>query len=134
MALFALPSLDALKDKLQWHAARHKVLAENVANADVPGFQARDLKPFAPRHSVSASASFSAMMVTHARHIPIGGAGAQSGRHEKTAMNSFEVTPSGNSTSLEEHMMLFGQNQIEHEAAVAAYQKSHQLLRLAVRR
>ena len=45
MAIFDLPILGMLKNKMQWHQARQGVLAHNVANADTPRFQPSDLKP-----------------------------------------------------------------------------------------
>jgi len=37
------PFVHALGSALQLHHARHTVLAENVANAETPGYRARDL-------------------------------------------------------------------------------------------
>ena len=34
-----------LRTKMQWHQERQRLLAENVANADTPKFQPRDLAP-----------------------------------------------------------------------------------------
>ncbi len=39
--------LNTLKGRMQWHQARQKVLAENVANSDTPKFQPKDLVPYA---------------------------------------------------------------------------------------
>ena len=43
MAVTDLPILSMLRTKMQWHQARQKLIAENVANADMPGFKPRDL-------------------------------------------------------------------------------------------
>ncbi|TXM83122.1 flagellar basal body rod protein FlgB, partial [Methylobacterium sp. WL122] len=43
MAVTDMPLLGMLRTKMQWHQARQKLLAENVANADMPGFRPRDL-------------------------------------------------------------------------------------------
>jgi flagellar basal body rod protein FlgB len=45
MAIGGLPLFDALKARMSWHHARQKVLAENVSNADTPGFRPMDVKP-----------------------------------------------------------------------------------------
>ena len=37
MSMTDIPVLRAIKDKLKYHEARQKVLAENVSNADTPG-------------------------------------------------------------------------------------------------
>ena len=44
MGLFDLPILGALKSRMKWHAERQVVLAQNVANAETPGYGTRDLK------------------------------------------------------------------------------------------
>ena len=42
--LMKLALFDALTEKMKWHQARQTLLAENVANADTPGYRGRDLK------------------------------------------------------------------------------------------
>ena len=36
--------LSALTQKMRWHQERQGMLAQNVANADTPGYRGRDLK------------------------------------------------------------------------------------------
>src|ERR1700731_412316 len=45
MDLTQIPLFKAMAKKLAWLSARQSVLAENVANANTPGFRAGDLKP-----------------------------------------------------------------------------------------
>ena len=40
-----MPLLAMLKQRMSWLSARQNVLAQNVANADTPGYTARYLKP-----------------------------------------------------------------------------------------
>jgi flagellar basal-body rod protein FlgB len=42
MRLFG-PVVDGLRSALDLYAARHRVLTENIANAETPGYRARDL-------------------------------------------------------------------------------------------
>jgi flagellar basal-body rod protein FlgB len=44
MSLLDMPIFGALKSRMQFHNARQVVLAENVANAETPGYEARDVK------------------------------------------------------------------------------------------
>lgn len=37
---------DIAARKIDWNIARHKTIAENIANANTPGYKARDLVPF----------------------------------------------------------------------------------------
>src|ERR1700734_335740 len=45
MPISDIPILSMLRERMQWHQAREQVLAENVANADTPNYQAKDLAP-----------------------------------------------------------------------------------------
>src|ERR1700753_659829 len=45
MDLNNVPLFAALTKKINWLTARQKVVAENVSNADTPGFKASDLRP-----------------------------------------------------------------------------------------
>ena len=45
MPISDIPILSMLRTRMQWHQARQQVLAENVANADTPNYQAKDLAP-----------------------------------------------------------------------------------------
>ena len=49
-----IPIFSILRERMAWLNQRQSVLSENVANADTPGFVARDLKPldFQDRKSV----------------------------------------------------------------------------------
>ena len=44
MAVTDLPLVAMLKTRLHWHQTRQKLLAENVANADTPGFKPKELE------------------------------------------------------------------------------------------
>ena len=44
MGVADIPLLGQIKGRLGWLDARQRVIAENVANADTPGYVGRDLK------------------------------------------------------------------------------------------
>jgi flagellar basal-body rod protein FlgB len=55
MAVTGVPLIAMLKTRLHWHQTRQKLLAENVANADTPGFQPKELRAptFTPAGTVA---------------------------------------------------------------------------------
>ena len=59
MAISNIPLFSMLRTKMHWHQERQRVLAENVANADTPRFQPRDLAPpqFDPRRPATSELS-----------------------------------------------------------------------------
>ena len=132
MSVTDLPVFDALRAKMKWHQARQRVLAENVANADTPGFQARELQPLKFQSIVTeASASANDLRVTNVRHISETQSSAE-GDFRRDDDSDFDTTPSGNSVVLEEQMMKVAQNQMDFQAATSLYSKSIGLLRMAL--
>ena len=45
MAISDLPIFSMLRTRMNWHQERQRLLAENVSNADTPGYRPRDLAP-----------------------------------------------------------------------------------------
>jgi flagellar basal-body rod protein FlgB len=126
-----LPLLSMLKTRMHWHQTRQKVLAENVANADTPRFEPKDLRAptFKPDGAVAGAALSPAR--TDAMHLA--GDGGRPGEDARNARR-FEVTPSGNAVNLEDEMMKVAHNQSDYQLAASLYQKSLQMLRTAVGR
>ena len=134
MLIDEIPLFGLLKGRLGYLNQRQQLISQNVANADTPGYAARDLKPF----------SFDAAM--KAAHAPQGGAPARTNpahlagtaRPVKTwtsnAAPDSETTLDGNSVVLEEQMLKMGEARAAYDAAVGFYQKSLALIRTAARR
>jgi flagellar basal-body rod protein FlgB len=139
MNLDAIPLFSMLKGKLGYLGQREKLIAENVANANTPGFTPTDLKPFkasSTRSGPSAPLPMMAPVRTDAGHLegkvrPVKGGGA-GGFKPEDAPDS-ETTLDGNRVVLEEQMMKMTEARLEYEAAIGFYQKSLNLLRMAAR-
>ncbi len=125
MTIGEMPLFAMLKTRMKWQSQRQNILAENVANSDLPGYKARDLTEL--KFDVPTSLG---PQVTNANHISTG----SSGQADLFSRNSpiFEITPSGNSVSLEDEMIKVGQNQQDYAAAATLYQKSIDVLRTAI--
>ena len=52
MALDSIPLFTVLKSKMNWHQSRQTLLAQNVANADTPGYKGSDLADFKVERAV----------------------------------------------------------------------------------
>lgn len=116
-----------------WHQTRQNVLAQNVANADTPGYRARELRPPDFTALLNGGASDGpAMMRTNAMHIGGGASGLSSFRLDDTG--DYEVSPSGNAVSLEDQMMNVAENQMDYQLATSLYSRSLGLLRTAISR
>ena len=109
--------------RLHWLDQRQRVLAQNVANADTPGYQARDVTPFAQRVG-------QAMAATDARHV--GGSGGSIRTRDDRAAS--ERTPNGNAVSLDEQALRIAQTDQQHALAMGLHHKYLALFRTALGR
>jgi len=132
MSASSLPLLDAIRTKLKWHQARQRVLSENVANADTPGYAAKDLAKLSFRKELVASVSHSVeTQVTHPLHLKATSTTSKS-PFDFSREKSFETTPDGNAVSLEEQMMKVTANQMDYQTATTLYSRGIGILRTAI--
>jgi flagellar basal-body rod protein FlgB len=130
MLISDIPILSMLRTRMQWHQARQEVLAENVANADTPNYQARDLAP--PDFSRDLSVASSVGLVrTDPNHI-VGQSGDS--QFAADATDRYEIRPRGNAVSHEDEMMKMGSNQMDYEAVTSMYTHSLGLIKMALDR
>lgn len=129
-----IPILNVLRERMSWLNARQSVLSQNVANADTPGYIARDLKPLdfqdTLRHSTSSAVSGGQLAVTNSRHIAI--STANGAAFENTRADDAEGTPTGNTVSVEEEMMKVADTQAQYQAATDLYAKAVSMMRTAI--
>ncbi|TBW38181.1 flagellar basal body rod protein FlgB [Siculibacillus lacustris] len=137
MAIGDLRLMDTLKTKMQWHQARQRLLAENVANSDTPRYKARDLRQpvlaEAPNPSGVQATRVPAVQlaVTEAGHVA--GRGGDKG-FKSDSSSKFEVTANGNAVDLEDQMAKSAENQLDYQTAASLYQQSLALIRTALGR
>ena len=133
MGLMNMPVFAALTDKMRWHQARQGLLAENVANAETPGYRGRDFRQydFGDRQGgfSSATVTTSATQPTHFSVSSGDGSGFAA-----QGMANFEITPEGNGVSLEDEMMKVTTNMMDYQAATGLYTKSIKILKTALGR
>ncbi|MDD3182715.1 MAG: flagellar basal body rod protein FlgB [Alphaproteobacteria bacterium] len=121
--------LSLMKDKLAYLGQRQAVLAQNVANANTPGYKAKALSPFTS-FAQEMQAVSNGMQVTNDKHIV---PASMSGVNATTKkMRSFEVTPTGNSVDLEQQMSEVTATNIEYQADTSILHKFMSMMRLAV--
>lgn len=113
------------------HAAqRQAVTASNMANADTPGYVARDVVPFKSLVETHSASPLQAMRQTRSAHLT-----------ESTNLHSQEadpqnvgIAPNGNSVSLEEEMVKAVDAKRQHDRALAIYKSSLNILRSSLGR
>ena len=130
MPITDIPLFSMLRTRMQWHQERQSVLADNVANADMPRFRPRDLvPPNVDQRSAGVTASLG-MTQTSTGHLA--GVAGSSGAQFQTSRSGYEVRPSGNSVDLEDEMIKVAANQMDYQAATTLYSRSLGLLKTAI--
>ena len=129
MAISDIPGLSALRTSMQWHQQRQRLLAENVANADTPNFQPRDLVRPSAQALVAGTNPGVTLARTNPGHISAAGGNTTFQLERKSAS---ETRPAGNAVSLDDEMLKVAQNQMDYQAATSLYTRSLGLLKTAI--
>ena len=126
-----IPLFAAMKRKVAWLTQRQEVLAQNIANADTPGYRPSDLKAFNFKAILNSEPMQVNMAVTADNQLP--------GRRrrlrdftEQVTNKPYETQPAGNAVDLEEQMMKLGDSQVKHRLATELYKKQINLFRIAL--
>ncbi len=140
MSLGDIPVFAVLRGTMGMLTARQKVLAENIANSDTPGFTPRDVDPDSFQNLLSAAQSGKktgavTLRTSDPRHITGSGATGSAMATSVKMIKSpdSEATLNGNSVVLEEQVAELADTRMRYEMAVGLYQKSVSLLRLAIK-
>lgn len=133
--------LAVLKQALGYHSERQRVITENVANANTPGYVPREVSRSDFERAVEqvrgnapgARLSVTPVQVsaTHSGHIA--GTPATSRQFRTERAPDSETTINGNSVVLEEQMVRAQETRMQYESAMTLYQKSLGLIRMAIK-
>lgn len=113
------------------HAStRQAVISENIANADTPGYKARDTATFADTYKDAARVR-SARPIRQG-HLPMNMPNKAAQVSEDTAFAA--ESPNGNTVSLEDQMVRAADVRYQHDLALGIYGKSIDILRAGMGR
>ncbi|MBV9538657.1 MAG: flagellar basal body rod protein FlgB [Acidisphaera sp.] len=114
---------DLAERRLAWTAQREGVLAENIANADTPGWRPRDTAPF----ETSLNAAVLAPTATNPRHLAGTAEGAALLQNQRG-----ERAPDGNAVSLDREMVKVAQTDMAHAVTTDLYKAYVGMFRTAL--
>lgn len=120
-----LTLLDLASGLARHASARHRVIAENVANADTPGYRAREVKEF----QAIVKEAFNAR-ATRPGHLGF----AERAGEPRTFELALPPSPNGNTVNIEDQAVRAVQAQGQHALALAVYAKAVDILRLGLGR
>ncbi len=141
MDLGELQLFSAIKQRLKWLSARQGQIAENVANANAPGYTPMTLKEQDFSDLVAATQGADkrlqaavAMRRTQNQHFDINGSGGDRAPQARRVNEVFERLPNGNAVVLEQEMVDQAKTQLEYNMLLSIYRKHGSMLRTAVAR
>lgn len=139
-----LTVMQGFAQKMGWIEKRQKVLAQNIANADTPGYRPTDVVPLdfkglmkrttSPLSLSSAgqvtSPKAPSLATTNPAHLNVNGqAGGNAPVKDKKQRVTYETAPAGNAVVLEEQLLKMGENYADHRLMTNLYQKNMDFLK-----
>jgi flagellar basal-body rod protein FlgB len=114
-------SLDFQAQALSLRSERQRLIASNIANADTPGYVARDINfAQALREATGSGSSAAVMSASQPGHIGGGGGGAAGGRSVST-LNFAAPSQSNldrNTVDMDRERASFADNSVKYEATL----------------
>jgi flagellar basal-body rod protein FlgB len=129
MDLSKIPLLEAITRRMSWLGERQSVLSQNVANADTPGYTAKDVKPPSFAELVTGASARLPMVVTEPGHVlPVN----NPGDFKIVAQKTGERAPDGNAVQLEDQMMKISDTANDYALTTSLYRQQLGLLKLVL--
>ena len=131
-----LSAFNLLTSRLDMLGQRQKSVAENVANANTPGYVPEDVDMTTFERSVSRyqnpSVGRVGLATTSSQHLK--GSPPASPNVQTVAQPDSEVTMDGNAVVVEEQMLKLNQIRTDFDAAIGLYQKGLSMIHMAARK
>ena len=132
MDLSKISVLSALTRRMAWLARRQEVLAQNIANADTPGYKPFDIEPLDFKRLAVAAGRRVRVGVTNARHLVA--TAQRSAFKVKPQTKTYETSPSGNAVVLEEQLFKVTQTVMDHRLMANLYSRHIKMIKTALGR
>ena len=133
MDLNSLKLFKMAMTRMDWASQRQKVLSQNIANADTPGYQPKDVKEINFKDVLRGTG---VAPVTVARTDPNhlkGTIPEQDKFRAQGAKKTFEESPDGNQVVVEEQMQKVGDTRSEYNTAITLMQAHMKMLQIAIK-
>jgi flagellar basal-body rod protein FlgB len=128
MDIGRIPLFDALAKRMSWLTARQTVLAENVANANTPGYIAKDVKEPDFGSLVKQSSGVLQLAATQPGHF----APAVPNSNAQIVTLADDHSLDGNGVSLEAQMMKVSTNAAEYALVTTLYKDNVTMIKTAL--
>jgi len=137
MTIQNIPLFFAMGSKMNYLDQRQEVLSHNIANADTPGYRARELSEIdfgrvLDHVNQSNKVRNVRLETTQAGHMPPPNE-LEDARNQKQRI-TYEVAPAGNAVIIEEQMVKANQNTIDYNLLTNLMRKNVGMIRTALGR
>ncbi len=125
------------QERMDWLAQRQKVVSQNLANANTPGYAAKDVKPIDFKSTLSRTLAKDSQSVAVVRADPkhLSGSQPTGGPYRvETVRRPYEYTLDKNGVDVEEQMQKAASNRMQYELASNLVMKNIALIRTALGR
>lgn len=126
--------MEMMTKKMSWLSRRTEVISHNVAHADTPDFQARDLKKVSFQDMVkkeSQTAGF-APKRTNATHLV--GLNTNMPFRVEESPDAYETSIDDNDVSIEQQLTKLGETQMSYQMTLNLYRKHLEMIRTSLTR
>lgn len=137
MDLQKLTFFQVAQQRMDWLAQRQKVVSENLANANTPGYVAKDLKPVDFQKELSRSLAKETASIPATRTDPahLTGTLPQAGPYRvETTRRPAEYTLDKNGVDVEQQMEKAAENRSQYEITSNLVMKNLSMIRTALGR
>ena len=128
------PILSGIRERMQNLSERQRVVAQNIANSETPGYKAREVSEPSFAALVGGSGVVSRPQVQLTERMKGLGAIQPIGSGVILDKDITETKPDGNNVTLEDQLLKMGQIQADFTAMTSLYRKQLSMLKTAVGR
>ncbi|MFC7050514.1 flagellar basal body rod protein FlgB [Emcibacter nanhaiensis] len=134
MDLNKISIFSSISKKMEWLNERQKVLAQNIANANTPGYVPKDLKKVSFKAHVDQYAGDGALQLQtdEAEHLHAGDSNGTMFEIKEIDASFSSTSPDGNAVNLEDELVKMTETQMDYSMAVNLYKKQVGLLKTAL--
>lgn len=122
-----------LEQAMDLRAARHRVIASNIANEETPGYRAKELDFGEALRTANRLMATPVLRVTHARHLGSGAPPSDRTQGRLTEVPAEELPLDGNSVNLELELAKLSDNALKFNSAAAIVSIRYRQLLSAIR-
>jgi len=138
MSFTANPMMNAIATKLAWLGTKQATISQNLANANTPGYRAREVaapdfaKLLQKKDNAARALKVASLRQTSDKHLKIGGEAEGLFDIKVDDRKPVDSKLSGNNVILEEQMIDMAQTQLDYATMINLYRRHVGLLKTAI--